>query len=110
MVPADLSRYHVDKEKKTAGGHASVDTNDELAQKLRGKTLDEVYAQAAKVLNEPEKDLRAKYTHLNVGMQRMNLGNRMRAETTGKKAAKPAAKAEKPAKAKPAKGGKAKAK
>lgn len=79
LVPANLAAYHVDKEKKTAGGHASVDSDDELAQKLRGLSIDEVYKHAAAVLKEPEADLRAKYAHLNVGMQRMNLGNRMRA-------------------------------
>ncbi len=79
LVPADLTTYHVDKERKTAGGHASVDSNDELAQKLRGLSIDEVYKHAADVLKEPEADLRTKYAHLNTGMQRMNLGNRMRA-------------------------------
>lgn len=79
LVPANLATYHVDKERKTAGGHASVDSNDDLAQKLRGLSIDEVYKHAADVLKEPEADLRAKYAHLNVGMQRMNMGNRMRA-------------------------------
>lgn len=79
LVPADLTKYHVDKAKKTAGGHQSVDCNDKLASKLRGLSLDEVYAEASKMLNEPVKALKAKYEHLNVGMQRMNLGNRMRA-------------------------------
>ncbi len=79
LVPADLSKYHKDTVKKTAGGHPSVDSNDKLAVKLRGLTLDEVYSEASKVLNEPVKALKAKYEHLNAGMQRMNLGNRMRA-------------------------------
>lgn len=89
LVPANLSQYHVDKEKKTAGGHASVDSNDTLAQKLRGKSIDEVYREAALVLKEDATALRAKYAHLNVGMQRMNLGNRMRAAVM--KVEKPAA-------------------
>lgn len=79
LVPADLSHYVVNKEVKTAAGHASVNCGDALATKLMGKTLDDVYAEAAVVLAEPEADLRKKYAHLNVGMQRMNLGNRMRA-------------------------------
>lgn len=73
--------YHKDTEHKTAGGHASVDCNDPTAEKLRGKDLDAVYAIAAKTLKEPEADLRKRYKHLNVGMQRMNLGNRIRAAT-----------------------------
>lgn len=79
-VPADLSRYSVNKEVKTAGGHASVDIGDALATRLRGMALDAVYKEAAKTLKVSETDLRAKYLHLNPGMQRMNLGNRMRAE------------------------------
>ncbi len=72
--------YHKDTEKKTASGNTSIDCDDELAAKLRGKSLDDVYTMAAKVLapDETLASLRAKYKHLNVGMQRMNLGNRMR--------------------------------
>lgn len=79
LVPANLDLYHKDTEKKTAGGHVSVDRDDELAKKLRGLPIDAVYKEASKVLKEDEKALRGKYAHLNVGMQRMNLGNRMRA-------------------------------
>ena len=53
-----------------------------------GFTLDEVYKLAAKELKESEKDLRARYRHLNPGMQRMNLGNRMRAAAKAAKGAK----------------------
>ena len=76
--------YNHDSEKKTAGGHVSVDCADAIATKLRGKTLDDVYAFAAKALGETEKELFAKYKHLNVGMQRMNLGNRVRAAVNAK--------------------------
>ncbi len=72
-------RYVRDKEHKTAGGHVSVNNGDEVAQKLLGKDLDQVYAMAAEALKEDEADLRKKYAHLNPGMARMNLGNRMRA-------------------------------
>lgn len=41
---------------------------------------DELYARAARVLNVPEADLRAKYGHLNPGLQAMNLRNRLRAK------------------------------
>lgn len=71
----DISGY---EKVKNASGHVSYDNGDDVATKLRGKTLDEVYAFAAKQLKEPEKELRAKYKHLNVGMQRMSLGNRLR--------------------------------
>lgn len=71
--------YVHDKEKRTAGGHVSVHNGDEIAQKLLGKDLDQVYTMAARTLKEDEAELRKKYKHLNIGMQRMNLGNRMRA-------------------------------
>jgi len=78
LVPADLSKYSV-HESKTLSGRKHIDVNDETAAKLREKTLDQIYVFAAKTLGETEKDLRAKYGHLNLGMQRMNLGNRIRA-------------------------------
>lgn len=55
-------------------------SKDEVAMSLQGLTLDEVYAIAAPALGSSEADLRAKYGHLNPGMQRMNLGNRMRSK------------------------------
>lgn len=86
--PAALKRYapeyHKDNEKKTAGGNTSVDNDDDVAKKLRGKDLDAVYAFVGPVVSkatdgdENEKTLRKKYGHLNVGMQRMNLGNKLR--------------------------------
>jgi hypothetical protein len=70
LAPKDESP----KEPRKAG------PKDEVAMSLMGLTLDEVYAAASPVLGVPEPDLRAKYGHLNPGMQRMNLGNRMRAK------------------------------
>lgn len=72
----DLSKY---VKATTASGNTSLNCGDELAKKLEGKDLDAVYKLASKTLEIPEKDLRSRYKKLNVGMQRMNLGNRMRA-------------------------------
>ncbi len=80
----DISGY---EKVKNASGHTSYDNGDDVATKLRGKTLEEVYAYASKQLKEPEKDLRAKYKHLNSGMQRMSLGNRLRKVANDKAAA-----------------------
>jgi hypothetical protein len=80
----DISGY---EKVKNASGHTSYDNGDDVATKLRGKTLEDVYAYAAKQLKEPEKDLRAKYKHLNPGMQRMSLGNRLRKVVNAKAAA-----------------------
>lgn len=63
---------------RSAAGHSTLHNGDEIAVKLQGKVLDQVYKLAAKVLAEDENELRARYKHLNVGMQRMNLGNRIR--------------------------------
>lgn len=99
--PAVLREYAADYDKpvnkdgerlKTAAGNPIVDSGDEVAVALRGKDLDQVYAVVAKRIGETEKDLRAKYGKLNFGMQRMNLGNRLRGHLNAK-----AAKAEKKA-------------
>ena len=63
----------------SAGGNSSLDNGDEVAQLLRGKTVDEVYKVVAKHTEESEEQLRHNYGHLNAGMQRMNLGNKLRA-------------------------------
>src|ERR1700735_1088930 len=49
------------------------------AELLRGKSQDQIYKLAIKKLGEEESDLRDRYKHLNLGIQRMNLGNRLRA-------------------------------
>lgn len=71
-------QYTRDTEHKTAGGNASIHCGDAAAQKLLGKSLDECYEIAADICEEDEAELRAKYAHLNPGMQRMNLGNKIR--------------------------------
>lgn len=78
----DCSRYIRKVGGKTNvsnSGNATMDNGDALAKTLRGLALEDVYAEAAKVLGESQAALKAKYAHLNPGMQRMNLGNRMRA-------------------------------
>lgn len=62
----------------SASGNHTLDCGDPVAEKLRGKSLDEVFEIAAEVLGESVTALRTKYSHLNAGMIRMNLGNRMR--------------------------------
>lgn len=76
-VNPDLAKYKT-HETRTASGRRAIDRDDEVAAQLRGSSLDEVYAAASDALGQSVEDLRAKYGHLNPGMQRMNLGNRMR--------------------------------
>lgn len=63
---------------RAASGRKSLDNGDALALQLRGKTLDEAYTLAAEALNVNVESLLKQYGHLNAGMQRMGLGNRLR--------------------------------
>lgn len=73
--PVNVANY---VKAKAPGGGTSLNNGDAVAEKLQGKDLDEVYTIAAKALKCEVKELKAKYGKLNVGMQRMNLGNRLR--------------------------------
>jgi hypothetical protein len=71
----DLSSY---RKVKTASGNTSLDCGDGTAKKLAGMGLEDVYKHVAKELDVGVKVLKDRYSHLNPGMQRMNLGNRLR--------------------------------
>lgn len=62
----------------TAAGGKSLCNGDNIALQLQGKSLDEVYEVGAQFLETTVDALREKYSHLNPGQQRMNIGNRMR--------------------------------
>lgn len=79
----DLTEY---TKAKSASGSVSLHCGDSVAERLAGKDLEVVYAEAAKATGETVKDLKAKYGKLNVGMQRMSLGNRIRGALNKKKA------------------------
>lgn len=80
----DMANVSIDVNKKdykvvkAASGRKSLDNGDAAAKLLRGKSLDETYDIAAKQLGETKLALKRKYGKLNEGMQRMNLGNRIR--------------------------------
>ena len=61
----------------------TMDNGDLVAQKMRDLTLQQVYTHAAKVLSTSERALRERFEHLNLGMQRMNLGNMVRRAMKG---------------------------
>lgn len=63
---------------KTVSGRRCFDVGDEVAQMFRGEDLDDVYSAVAGYLATTVEALKARYAHLNIGMQRMNLGNRLR--------------------------------
>ena len=77
LVQADLSKYTI-HESKTENGRKHVDIADDTADKLREMSLNDIYRYAASTLECTIKELHDKYDHLNPGMQRMNLGNRIR--------------------------------
>ena len=64
---------------KRTDGKTSLDNGDGVASTLRNFALEAVYKVTAKEIGESVEALKAKYGHLNPGMQRMNLGNRLRA-------------------------------
>ena len=77
---------------RTSSGGKSLHNNDTVAQGLAGLNIEELYVIAGKFLKFPLKvskatiegvdELETAYGDLNVGMQRMNLGNRIRARVT----------------------------
>lgn len=77
-------RIRPDLEKYVKGvsgsGKRTMNCGDQVAKALEGFTLEEVRAVASKMLEVTQKDLTAKYEHLNPGMQIMNLRNRIRGE------------------------------
>ena len=69
------AQYH---KTRAASGASSLNNGDAVAEALAGLDNEEVYTIADKLL-KPEEDLRGKYAHLNAGMQRMIVGNMIRA-------------------------------
>ena len=63
---------------KSASGSASKHNGDAVASALVSQSIDNVLAIAAEVTSIAVDELKAKYAHLNIGQQRMNLGNRIR--------------------------------
>ena len=74
-IKPDLTKYHTGV---SGSGKKTKNCGDETAAALDGFTLDEVLAVASKLTDVSQKELRAKYEHLNTGMQIMNLRNRVR--------------------------------
>lgn len=75
VVKADREKY---VSARSASGSKSLHSNDEVAQALEGADVPSLYVLTAELLGVDEKELQEKYQHLNIGMQRMNLGNRIR--------------------------------
>lgn len=78
--PASGVSIRVDKDKynksRTASGTKSLNNGDEVAVALEGLTLGETQDVADAFIGD--NDFRTRYSKLNPGMQRMNIGNRLR--------------------------------
>lgn len=88
LLNPDLTRY-VAHDTKTVSGRRSLDIADDVADLLRGQHIHDTYDLVAERVvglrgegnaKTLAAELRTKYQHLNVGMQRMNLGNFLRGE------------------------------
>lgn len=112
LVQPDYTRY-TKHEVKSPSGRKALDINDAAAALLRGHDISDCYFIVAKNMakldtsinaDAMEKELIAQYEHLNIGMQRMNLGNRLRKAmgTYGNLNAHKTARVAKPKAAKPA--------
>lgn len=82
-------------------GRKVIDVDDPVARRLRELSMNDIFMEAATLLNVTTKSLKEKYSHLNQGMQRMTLGNLIRGakrklggapEVKTKSATKPATK------------------
>lgn len=84
-IKPDLTKY-------VKGKNGTFRSQDDVAEKLDGLHLEEVYGLVAGELGVPVSELKDKYGHLNNGLQRMSLGGRLRgiarkAETAAKREA-----------------------
>ena len=110
LVKVDREKYTTGR---TASGGKSLNNGDTVAQGLQGLNLDALYEIFGKIMKFPIKANKVEitdaegmaraYANLNVGMQRMNLGNRIRGRVAAidKENAAEAAKAEKEGKTAP---------
>lgn len=77
VIPLDVAKSY--ERAKDKAGKLHVDNGDKIATVLRNHDLAEIYALVSKKCDIPAAELKRKYGHLNPGMQRMNLGNKLRA-------------------------------
>lgn len=74
-----LENYEVVKIQDGNRTKRIVDNGDKAAKRMRNLDLSDLYKEASEVSGIPQTQLREKYGDLNPGLQRMSLGNRIRA-------------------------------
>ena len=77
LVKVDREKY---TESRTASGTKSLNNGDVVAVALTGVTMEELHQIADDFIEG--NDFATRYANLNVGMQRMNIGNRIRGQVT----------------------------
>ena len=75
VIRPDVSAY---KKGRSASGTITQHNGDVVATGLNGLNVEETASIASSLTKVDAKDLIAKYSHLNIGQQRMCLGNRIR--------------------------------
>lgn len=78
-IKPDLEKY---VNGVSASGKKTKNCGDDVAQATDGFTVEELARVASRLRDIPAKELLAKYEHLNVGMQAMNLRNLIRGGVT----------------------------
>jgi len=71
--PEYRDRYPVDHEHKTMSGKPSIGVEDEITERLKGVGVETLHSVCRENKLDPDR-----WKHLNEGMQRMCLGNRLR--------------------------------
>lgn len=77
-APAECCKPAPPKSNRVSKPRGERIVDDHLSDLVSGMSLEELYEFAAEKLEQPVDDLYTKYLHLNVGMQAMNLRNRLR--------------------------------
>ena len=84
LINPDYGKYTTHEGHLTQSGRKVIDRDDDVAAEIRDMDLDKLYGHvAAKMVSAGDVEVTAdslmeRYQHLNRGMQRMNLGNRLR--------------------------------
>lgn len=76
IIKAEYKERYV--KAKAASGKSSRHSGDPIAVALEGKSLEECFEYVAEAMGESPEDYAARWAHLNVGQQRMCVGNRLR--------------------------------
>lgn len=81
VIPPERIKTYKRSDVKTQSGQRCLDNDDDVARRLRGMSRSDLESHAVKTVGA---DRVKKWSKLNDGMLRMNLGNMLRATLRGK--------------------------